>query len=69
MITTDKNGREVEFGVGGDEDDVYIEWMNFTDTGEDADDDTIEWVQKNRQEVLFSAWFEKLVDQAEYFFM
>ena len=66
MITTDQNGREVEFGVAGDSDDMYISWMTFTDTGEDADDETIEWVMDNQADALFEAWFEKQGEMAEY---
>lgn len=66
MITTDKNGREVDFAVSGDADDVYISWMIFTDTGEDADDDTVEWVTDNQPDALFEAWFENQSEVAEY---
>lgn len=66
MITTDKNGREVDFAVSGDADDVYISWMTFTDTGEDADDDTVEWVTDNQPDALFEAWFENQSEMAEY---
>ena len=66
MITTDKNGREVEFGVAGDSDDVYISWMQFADTGEEADDETVEWVTENQPDALFEAWFERQGETAEY---
>jgi len=68
MITTNQTGREVEFEVAGEEDDVHISWMVFTDTQEEADDETVEWVEENKPELLFEAWFGSQVERTEYLY-
>lgn len=65
MITTDRDGREVEFDVSGEEDDVYIDSMVYTDTGEEADDLTVLWVEEHKPDKVFEAWFERQIVKAE----
>lgn len=71
MISTDKNGREVDFQVSGglyDCVDTYIEKMVYTDTGEEVDEDTIIWFEENRQDEVYEAWFMNQVGRAEYLY-
>lgn len=71
MISTDKNGREVDFQVSGglqDVVDAYIEWMVYTDTREEVDQETLEWFDENRQDVIYEAWFDNQIVRADYLY-
>ena len=66
MTLKDKTGREVEIEIGGKySDDIEVYSAVYVDTGEDASDETVDYLTNTYNSEIHQEWLENQIGAAE----